>query len=277
MSGRVSVGGASLADDPVTAVAEPARQASRWVTPALSVIGVLAIWQAVIMIFAVEPFVFPAPSAIAVALYHGVLSGIYVTAMLTTMAEVLFGFVLGSAAAFVLGVLIVAVPAFGRAAYPWVVALQTVPKVAIAPLMIVWFGFGMDAKVIVVALTCLFPVLVNTIAGLRTTEPERIALLRAMACSRLQLLRYIEIPSALPYVFAGLNTAMVLAIIGAIVAEFVGARSGIGVLVLQANMSLDLAGVFALLTLLALAGLALSSLIERLGKWICFWSGSPKR
>ncbi|PZP41431.1 MAG: ABC transporter permease [Azospirillum brasilense] len=248
-----------------------------WLAPALSVVVVLALWQAAIVGFEVEPYVFPAPSAILASLYRGVLDGSYLYAMCSTLGAVLLGFALGSTVAFVLAVSMVAVPPVGRVIYPWVVTLQTVPKVAIAPLMIVWFGFGLQSKLIVVALTCLFPVLVNTITGLRATEADRLALVRSMTGTRLQLLRHVEIPSALPYVFAGLSTAMVLAVIGSVVAEFVGARSGVGVLVLQANMSLDLASVFALLTLLAISGVILNLLIDRLGRQICFWSGRPTR
>jgi NitT/TauT family transport system permease protein len=152
-----------------------------------------------------------------------------------------------------------------------------VPKVAIAPLMIVWFGFGISSKIFIVALTCLFPSLVNTIAGLRAVDSDRIALITSMCGTRFQLLRYVQLPNALPYIMAGLNTGIVLAVIGAIVGEFVGAKTGIGVLILQANFGLDLASMFAVLTLIAVTGVALSFILRQVELKLCFWSGKATK
>src|SRR4029077_19556458 len=125
-----------------------------------------------------------------------------------------------------------------------VVGLQTVPKVAIAPLMIVWFGFGISSKIFIVALTCVFPSLVNTIAGLRAVDSDRIALITSMCGTRAQLLRYVQLPNALPYIMAGLKPGNVLAVDRAPAGEFVGSKAGLGVLILQANFGLDLASMF---------------------------------
>ncbi len=239
----------------------------------LSIPIVLGVWEAIIALFNVEPYVFPAPSAIAVALVNGLVGGSYLEGLWVTLAEIGAGFTIGALIGLGLGVLFVSVPPVNRVVFPWIVALQTVPKVAVAPLMVVWFGFGIQSKILIVALGCMFPVLVNTIAGLRATDANRVALVRALCGSDWQLLRHVQLPSALPFIFAGLNTAIVLAVIGAIVGEFVGARSGIGVLILQANFSLDLAGVFALLTLLAVVGVLLNLAVRLVERKICFWSG----
>jgi NitT/TauT family transport system permease protein len=233
--------------------------------------------EAGIRYFHIEPYVFPAPSAIATALWNGVAGGSYLAALGVTLTEVLAGFAIGSACGILLGIAMVQVAVLDRIVYPYVVALQTVPKVAIAPLMIVWFGFGVESKVFIVALTCLFPSLVNTIAGLRAVDSDRIALIRAMCGSRAQLLRFVQLPNALPYIMAGLNTGIVLAVIGAIVGEFVGAKAGIGVLILQANFGLDLAAVFALLVLIAVAGVALSFALRQVEARLCFWSGKATK
>jgi NitT/TauT family transport system permease protein len=227
--------------------------------------------------FDVQPYVFPAPSAIAAALWDGVVGGSYLHALAVTLGEILGGFAIGSIAGILLGIAMVQVPVLDRLVYPYVVALQTVPKVAIAPLMIVWFGFGIESKIFIVALTCLFPSLVNTIAGLRAVDTDRVALILAMCGTRAQLLRYVQLPNALPYIMAGLNTGIVLAVIGAIVGEFVGAKTGIGVLILQANFSLDLASVFALLVLIAIAGVALSFVLRLIETRLCFWSGKTTK
>jgi NitT/TauT family transport system permease protein len=167
--------------------------------------------------------------------------------------------------------------AVDRIVYPYVVAIQTVPKVAVAPLMIVWFGFGIESKVIIVAVTCMFPVLINTIVGMRATDSDRVNLVRAMCGSRMQIVRCIQLPSALPYIFAGLHTAIILAVIGAVVGEFVGAKSGIGVMILQVNFALDLAAVFALLLLLSLTGVCFNLLLRGIERRFCFWSGKATK
>ena len=140
-------------------------------------------------------------------------NGTYLYALAITLTEIIGGFVIGSACGILLGIAMVQVPLLNRIVYPYVVGLQTVPKVAIAPLMIVWFGFGISSKIFIVALTCLFPSLINTIAGLRAVDSDRIALITAMCGTRAQLLRYVQLPNALPYIMAGLNTGIVLAVI----------------------------------------------------------------
>jgi NitT/TauT family transport system permease protein len=240
-------------------------------------LALVLVWEAAISLLEIPGYLFPAPSAIGKALWQGMVSGVYPYNLAITMAEVLSGFALGSIAGLLLGVGMVTIPVLDRVLYPYVVAIQTVPKVAIAPLMIVWFGFGIQSKILMVAMACMFPVLINTVAGLRATDSDRLALVRAMCGTNQQVLRFVQLPSALPYIFAGLNTAIVLAVIGAIVGEFVGARVGIGVLILQANFSLDLASVFALLVLLSSMGIILNVAMKSIEKRVCFWSGRSSK
>jgi NitT/TauT family transport system permease protein len=240
-------------------------------------IGLLAFWEFVVYFFVVPSYVFPAPREVVFALWNGMASGIYPYHLGVTLFEVLTGFVAGSLIGLTIGIGLVTVPFLNRVFYPYIIAIQTIPKVAIAPLMIVWFGFGIQSKIILVGMACMFPVLVNTVAGLRATESDRLALVRAMCGTPLQILRYVQLPSALPYIFAGLNTGIVLAIIGAIVGEFVGARVGIGVLILQANFALDLASVFALLAILSATGVILNMLMQMAERRICFWSGRSSK
>ena len=239
----------------------------------LSAIFLFALWEGIVRFFAVPSYIFPAPSAVTVALWQGIVNGAYTKALIVTTNEIVVGLFLGSLIGILLGFAMVSIPRLDRLIYPYVVASQTVPKVAIAPLFIVWFGLGIESKIIIVALTCLFPLLVNTMAGMRATDPGRVALVRALCGSRPQLLWYVQLPSALPYIFAGLHTAVVLSVIGAIVGEFVGAKQGLGVMVLQANFNLDLAAVFALLVILALMGVILSGIVSWLEKRVCFWAG----
>lgn len=266
---------------PHAAEAAPPDQASgtawRILERLISITVLLLVIEGGIRGFEVPPYVFPTPSAIAVALYQGVVDGNYLQALAVTLTEVIIGFAIGSICGILLGIAMVQVPLLDRLVYPYVVGLQTVPKVAIAPLMIVWFGFGISSKIFIVAMTCLFPSLINTIAGLRAVDSDRIALIKAMCGTRGQLLRYVQLPNALPYIMAGLNTGIVLAVIGAIVGEFVGAKTGIGVLILQANFGLDLASMFAVLVLIAVTGVVLSTILRMIETRLCFWSGKATK
>lgn len=258
--------------------AAPGEQAGLWqrTRPALdvvmSIVVVLLLWEGLVRLFDVQPYLFPAPSAVLRSLSLGVASGRYIAALGVTLTEILSGAVVGSLGGLILAVAMVSSRLVNRLLYPWVVGIQTIPKVAIAPLMLVWFGFGLESKILIVALTAMFPVMINTISGLNATEPDQIALVQALCGNRMQVLRYVQIPAALPYIFAGLNTAIVLAVIAAIVGEFVGARAGIGYLILQANFALDLPAVFALLTLLGALGVLLSLAMRGIERRVCFWN-----
>jgi NitT/TauT family transport system permease protein len=242
-----------------------------------SLVVFVAAWEALIRFGGISTYLVPAPSAVLVSFGQDLASPAYWVAVYTTLYEILLGFAVGAVAAIGLGVVLALSPLMDRIFYPYIVGLQTVPKVAIAPLMIVWFGFGIESKVLIVALTSMFPVLVNTIAGLRATEAERLDLLRGLCASPMQTLRYVQIPNALPYIFAGLNTAIVLAVIGAIVGEFVGARKGLGVIILQANFGLDLASVFSALIMLGVIGVALNSAMREIERRVCFWAGKRRQ
>jgi NitT/TauT family transport system permease protein len=156
--------------------------------------------------------------------------------------------------------------------YPYVVALQTLPKIAIAPLIIVWFGFGISSKVVIAAMVGFFPVLVNVIVGLKTIDQSKLDLMRSLNATRWQTFRLVKFPNALPFVFAGLDIAIVFSVLGAIVGEFVGAQRGLGNLILQFNFSLDIAGVFAVLILLSVMGVALHLIMQAIQRRVIFWA-----
>lgn len=229
-------------------------------------------WEAIIRGFAVESFLVPAPSAVVVALVRGFAEGNFLGHAAITAFQAVSGFLLGSALGIAIAVLVVVFPSLERIVYPYIVALQTVPKVAVAPLIVVWFGFGMESKIIIVALVSLFPVLVNMMAGLKSVDQDRLDLLASLSASRWQMLRYLRFPNALPFLFAGLNTAIVFAVIGAIVGEFVGSNQGIGFLILQANFALDIAGAFALFVVLSVMGVTLHTILQAIQRWTLFWN-----
>ena len=235
-------------------------------------VALVLLWEWLVYVLAIPGFILPPPSAIARTFVLGFATGAFLPDLAVTATEAIGGFLIGSFAGVLLGALIVMFPLMERIVYPYVVALQTVPKVAIAPLFVVWFGFGMTSKLVVVVLVSLFPVLVNMIAGLRSVDQDRLDLLGALSASRWQIFWHLRFPHALPYLFAGLNTAVVLSVIGAIVGEFVGAQKGIGFRILQAYYNLDIAGVFSLFAVLSLLGLSMYATLRLIERKVVFWS-----
>jgi NitT/TauT family transport system permease protein len=153
---------------------------------------------------------------------------------------------------------------------------QALPKVALAPLIMVWFGVGLPSKIVNAALIAFFPLMVNTIVGLRSADEDRINLMRSLDASEAQIFWMLRLPSALPFVMAGLEVAMIFALIGAIVAEFVGATSGLGVLINSLNFSGDVAGIFSVLIILSIIGLALNQAVLAVRRRVLFWDASQK-
>jgi len=150
------------------------------------------------------------------------------------------------------------------------------PKVALAPLIIVWFGLGLTSKVVNAALVAFFPLMVNTIVGLRSAEEDKVNLMKSLAATRTQIFWMLQLPNAMPYIFAGLEIAMIFALIGAIVAEFVGAQAGLGMLIQSMNFTMDVAGQFSVLLLLSLIGLGLNWIVIAVRRRVLFWDASQK-
>ena len=242
----------------------------------LLLIASLAVWEGAVRALRVPAFILPAPSQVGAALYRGSVSGIYLQHLWITLAETLLGFLLGSVVAFVVGTAIAASPRTEYFLYPYIVMFQSMPKVALAPLVVVWFGLGLTSKVVSAALISFFPLLVNTIAGLRSADEDRVDLMRSLAASELQIFRMLRLPSALPFIMAGLEVAMVFSLVGAIVAEFVGAEAGLGMLVQSRNFSMDVAGEFAILFILAVLGLLLNAALVSVRRRVLFWDPSQK-
>ncbi len=236
----------------------------------------LLLWEGAVRLFAVPAFILPPPSRVVMALYRGGVSGVYLDNFWVTLAETLLGFALGAVLAFVLGTAVAVSGAVEYFLYPYIVMFQSMPKVALAPLIIVWFGLGLSSKVVSAALVAFFPLLVNTILGLRSADEDRVDLMRSLAATETQIFWMLRLPTALPFIMAGLEVAMVFSLIGAIVAEFVGAESGLGMLIESMNFSMDVAGQFAVLFILAVMGLALNGTIVWLRRRVLFWDPSQK-
>ena len=236
----------------------------------------LGVWEAFVRLFEIPLFILPTPSNVFVALYRGFASALYVDHIWITITETLLGFVLGTSLAFVLGTVIALSRPVEYFLYPFVVMFQAMPKVALAPLIIVWFGLGLTSKVVNAALVAFFPLMVNTIVGLRSAEEDKVNLMKSLAATRTQIFWMLQLPNAMPYIFAGLEIAMIFALIGAIVAEFVGAQAGLGMLIQSMNFTMDVAGQFSVLLLLSLLGLLLNGIVAGVRRRVLFWDASQK-
>jgi NitT/TauT family transport system permease protein len=213
---------------------------------------------------------------VVVALWRGFASGLYQKHLFRTLAETLLGFALGSALGFALGAAVALNRYVEYLLYPYIVMFQSVPKVALAPLIVVWFGLGLQSQVVNAALVACFPLLVNTIAGLKSADEERINLMRSLGADGGQIFWMLQLPTSLPFVMAGLEVSMIFALIGAIVAEFVGAEAGLGMLIQSMNFNMDVAGQFSVLLILSVMGLALNRCIVMVRRRILFWDPSQK-
>jgi NitT/TauT family transport system permease protein len=240
----------------------------------LSAVVFLGGWELVVRLLDFPLTILPPPSRIVQALWGMIQVGTLPRHLSVTLTETLAGFVLGSVAGIALGTLVALSRLASRILYPYIVVLQVIPKVAIAPLLIIWFGFGIESKIVMAVLISFFPLLVNTIAGLNSIQPEYLHLMTALTASRWQTFRYVRFPSALPFIFAGLEAGIVLAIIGALVGEFVGAGVGLGYLVMLHNANMNVPGVFAVLVVLAFLGVALYATIGFARRRIVFWAAS---
>ena len=231
-------------------------------------------WEYACRALNISQLIIPAPSQIVLALIEGFRSGQLLDGLLVTLEEIVLGFALAAIAAFVIGTLISQVHLLELVVYPYIVAIQTLPKVAVAPLILIWVGLGIEGKILIAATVSFFPMLVNTIAGLRSAPQNEIDLMRSLSASCWKIFKYVQLPEALPFIFAGLNIGLVLSVLGAIVGEFVGAKGGLGYLILQMNFNMDVAGIFAVLLLLGLMGIALNTLAQYVQRRVVFWQPS---
>jgi NitT/TauT family transport system permease protein len=238
--------------------------------PAFAVI-VIGGWELACRWLNVSDFVLPAPSQIVLALYQGFQTGQFVIGLQATLTAILLGFLFSAVSAFVLGTLISQIRLIELTIFPYVVAIQTLPKIAIAPLIMLWVGVGIESKIVIAAMVSFFPMLVNTIVGLKSTPEDKIDLMRSLSANRWKIYWYVQLPEALPFIFAGLNIGIVLSVLGAIVGEFVGAKAGLGYLILQMNYNMDIAGMFAALVVLGIMGIVLNAVMQFARRKIVFW------
>ncbi|MBB3181737.1 NitT/TauT family transport system permease protein [Variovorax sp. Sphag1AA] len=250
--------------------------ASTRVQSVLLLVTLLGSWEAAVRFFKVPQHLVPPVSDIAVALWRGLATGPLAKDGFwyhggVTVAEILLGFLIGSGVGLAIGIVVSQMPKVEALLEPYVAALQSVPKVAVAPIIVVWLGFGIGSKVMIICLLTFFPVLVTSIAGFKAVDPDRIDLLRSLSATPWQIFRKAKFPSALPYIFAGLNMAAAFSVVGAVVGEFVGAQAGLGVLILQMEAQADTGGSFAVCVVLSVIGIVLTGLLRRIQRRVLHW------
>jgi NitT/TauT family transport system permease protein len=246
------------------------------VLPLITLVLFIQFWDWSIVRFDIPPTLLPGPGDAFGELWYGLRTGTIISHTLVTMQEVLYGFLIGALLGFMFGVVVAEWSLVRMAIYPFLIAFQMIPKVAVAPLFIIWLGYGIGSKVAIAASITFFPVLINTVAGLRSVDGEILEMMRAFRATRWQSFHRVKLRFALPYIFAGLEVAMVLAVIGAIVSEFVGSTKGLGYLILQATYSLETAKIFAVLVMLALLGIILNAMIRVIARRTLFWHDSER-
>ena len=217
----------------------------------------LAAWELGARASGLSALVLPAPSSVLRALWQGLASGYFWPHIRATGLELLAGLALGCGIGFSSGVAMAESPLLKGLLKPYVVVSQVIPKLALMPLFIVWFGFGMTSTVVITALICFFPLMENTVTALQQVDPQRLELFRMLGASRRQTLLRLKLPAGLPGILAGLRVAVVLALVGAVVGEFIGASQGLGALIIAAQGTMDTPLMFAVLVLIAALGLLL--------------------
>jgi len=249
-------------------VADRARRAA---LPVGTLVVVLLLWQVLPGMLNVQPFIFPELTAVVDKFTSpGTMQVLYENGRVT-LYEAIVGLVIGVAAGIVAGFVLGEFEAARRSFYPFLIAFQSMPKVALAPLFVIWFGFGTTPKVLIVVIMCFFPMLVNTMSGVMNVDKSKRDLFRSLCASRLQLWRRLLLPASLPSIFAGLEVAVVFSLLGAITGEFVSADEGLGVVLQQYKTNYDTAGVFAVLIVLSSAGVVMNQIVQQTRRRLLFW------
>ena len=242
--------------------------------PLVTLAVVVAIWALAVRWSGIEAYLLPPPEAVLDALVGGFADGSYWPHIAATVEESVIGFFVGSAIALSLGVMLAESRMFERFLFPLVVALQAMPKVALAPLILVWCGFGIESKVVLIVLICFFPLFVNVIVGLRSADQDLIDLCRASCASRWYIFRHVKLPSAAGSVFAGLQIGASLALIGAVVGEFVSSQRGLGYLIASSTVNMSVATMFAAAILLTVLGIVATEAVRWAHRLVVFWERS---
>jgi NitT/TauT family transport system permease protein len=262
---------------PVSRCVSALRRRPEIISIPLFFVVVVLVWQFGANALGIPPYVLPTPSKIISVLFGQFGSATFWVNVRTTATEAFLGYLLGVFMASALGLLISQVRLAEKTFLPYVVGFQSIPIIALAPVFVIWFGFGLTSKIVMSAILAFFPMLINVIEGLRACGPDELSMLRSFGANRMQVFTKVRLPKALPFIFAGLDVGVVFCVLGAVVGEFVGAKVGLGYQLLQFNFNFEIAGVFAMLVSLALMGI-LAHLVIKLGRRrVVLWERHEQR
>lgn len=250
------------------------RKHAAWITTPLLFVALVFAWDAYVVGFKVSPLILPSPAQVWTALLRIVQDPRTLVHAWTTLYETLAGFAIAIVIGVVLGALLGKVAWLERTLNPFIVALQVMPKVALVPLFIVWFGFGPSSKIVMAAVLAFFPIMTNTILGIKSVDRGHRELMVSLNAGTWQRLRELELPSALPYLLSGAEIGIVLAVIGAIVGEYLGGSQGLGHMAVATMNAFDVQAMFAVIGLLTLMGFVLYFAVASLRKYITPWHES---
>lgn len=244
----------------------------QYVFPLIVFLCILFLWHISVSLFNIPEYIIPSPYEIALEICHSWKELLEDTSI--TMFEAIVGFVLGSGIGILLGIVFVHSRVLEISIYPYAIALRTVPIVAIAPLLILWFGTGLLPKIVMAALLSFFPAIVNSAIGLKSVNPQAINLMKSLSASKWQILIKLRLPNSLPYIFAALKVTCVLSVIGAIVGELAGSTKGIGYSILVSSYRLETSKLFAAITASSLGGILFFQTIRLIEKRLLRWHES---
>lgn len=242
--------------------------------PAASVAVLLAVWSLAVRLASIPDYILPGPAQVFAALYAGFAQGTVWPHIAATLGETLLGYVIGSVLALLWAAAVAESRLFERFVFPLLAGIQAMPKVALGPLVLVWCGYGSASKVVLVVLICFFPLFVNTINGLRRADSDLLDACRAFSASRSYLFFHVRLPSAASEILSGLQVSFSLALIGAIVGEFLSSERGLGFLISSASVTMSVPTMFAGVVLLAAIGVGGQSLVRWLQGRVVFWERS---
>ena len=245
-----------------------------WIYPTAAIVAFIVLWDFSVRIFNIKTVVLPSPGQV----YDSLIAdwGQLAPHLWFTIYEILAGFALSVVIGIAIAIAIVTWRPIEKSIYPLLVGSQVVPKIALAPLFVIWFGFGIEPKILIAFLIAFFPVVISTVVGLRSVEVEKLYLARSMGASEIQMFFKIKLPNAMPSVFAGFKLSITAAVIGAIVGEYIGADRGIGRVLLEANGDMETELLFAGIVLLSITGVILFLIIDGLERVMIRWHVSQR-
>lgn len=243
-----------------------------WIPPVVFFLIFIVSWQLITGIFNIPSYLIPSPKEIVVEIFRSAPNLLKNT--LITLFESLFGFLLGSAFGFIMAVGFAHSNKMEKSVYPYMIALKAIPLVAIAPLLILWFGNGVFGKVVMAALMCFFPTIVNTTIGLKSVEMDSLYLMQSLSATKWQIFKKLRLPASMPYFFSALKISSTLAVVGAIVAELSGADRGIGYLILMSSYRMETITLFAAIFAASISGIGFFAAISLLEKKFLYWHDS---